>query len=113
MKKYRVLKTLVKSKLTIDKFFNIFKEKKNPIKERRDKETGIMVLLTNNLSTEQSIELYNTIERKFKTELERRKERAISEIDAITVFTSEDNSFEKGATKNIAFENAIKEPQLL
>ena len=40
MKRYRVLKTIAKVKLATVKFFSMFKDKKNPVKERREKESS-------------------------------------------------------------------------
>lgn len=112
MRRYRVLKTVAKIKLATVKFFSMFKDKKNPAKERREKESSIMTLLTDGLSTEDSIKLYKSVERRYKSELERREKRAVSEISAINIFSSDDNSFENAKPAGIIFERASVEQSI-
>lgn len=104
--KYRVLRAIAKSKIAIAKFSTLFKDKKNPIKESREKQSNIMTLLTDGLTTEESINLYKIIDKRFKNELEKREKRAISEISAINIFSSEDDSFENSKVASIIFERA-------
>ena len=107
MKKRTLLKYIIKTKRYIQSLFNI---KQNNV--LLDKQKLIMELLFKDIDTKNSIELYNTITEKFFKELKNRENKAKSEIQTISVFMSDNESYENGKIVPLIFQKVLEEQKI-
>lgn len=107
MKKRTLLKYIIKSKRYIQSLFSV---KQNNV--LLDKQRLIMELLFKDVDTKDSIKLYNTVTEKFFKQLNSRENKAKSEIQVISVFMSENESYESGKIIPLTFEKIIQKQEI-
>lgn len=107
MKKRKLLRYMILGKRIIK---NLFKEKQNNI--LLDNERAIMELLFKDINTKDSINLYNKVTERFFKELRNREVRAKSEIEIISVFMSDNLSYENGKVIPLTFQKVLEEQKI-
>lgn len=104
MKRRKLLKYIILIKRIIR---NLFKEKQNNI--LLDNEKAIMEFLFKDINTENSINLYNKVSKRFFKELKSREIKAKSEVEIISVFMNDNSYCENGKLIPLVFQKVLEE----